>query len=135
MAMDDLAKFFRACRTGNVKVIQQLLDKGLDPNARDEDFLTGLIWAGRKGKLESARVLLERGAELETGDKRCRTSLFHAAVFNRREFVEYLAGIGANVNPVDTHGCTPLDIARIEYPDEMAVTLKALGGKLKRHVA
>ena len=133
--MDDLAKFFRACRTGNVDLISDLLGKGIDPNSRDEDYLTGLIWAGRKGKIQSARVLLEHGAELELGDKRCRTPLFHAAVFNRCEFVQFLFSKGANVNPVDTHGCTPLDIALIEFPHEMAVTLKALGGRPKWRAA
>ncbi|MBL8297712.1 MAG: ankyrin repeat domain-containing protein [Rhodanobacteraceae bacterium] len=126
--MTNLAKFFRACRTGNIKVIRECLGDGLDPNSRDEDFLTGLIWAGRKGKIESAQVLLEHGAELEAGDKRCRTALFHATVFNHLEFVEYLVARGANVNPVDMHGCTPLDIALIESPTQMAVTLKKLGG-------
>ena len=133
--MDDLAKFFRACRTGKTEMIRSLLDKGIDPNARDEDFLTGLIWAGRKGKIETAQVLLERGALIELGDKRDRTPLFHAAVFNRQEFVCYLASLGANVNPVDCHGCTPLDIALMEYPDQMGVTLKQLGGIAKRRGA
>jgi ankyrin repeat protein len=128
--MDNSAKFFRACRTGNTTVIRALLEKGVDVNSRDEDHLTGLIWAGRKGKIESALVLLEHGAEIELGDKRGRTALFHAATFGRCDFVEYLASAGANVNPIDSHGCTPLDIAIMEYPKpgEMVPTLEKLGG-------
>ena len=111
-------------------MIQALIAKGVDPNARDEDFLTGLIWAGRKGKIDSAVVLLEHGAEIELGDKRGRTALFHAATFSRSDFVEYLASVGANVNPIDSHGCTPLDIAVMEYPKpgELVATLEKLGG-------
>jgi len=128
--MDDSEKFFRACRTGNAGVIRTLLERGIDADARDEDFLTGMIWAGRKGKIESARILLGYGAAIELGDKRGRTALFHAATFSRCDFVEYLASVGANVNPVDCHGCTPLDLAVMEYPrpGKMVPTLLRLGG-------
>ncbi len=44
--MDDLAKFFRACRTGNVAVIGQLLDKGVDPNALDQEFMASRMTIG-----------------------------------------------------------------------------------------
>jgi ankyrin repeat protein len=128
--MNDSQKFFRACRTGNVATIEAMIEKGVDVDALDEDKLSGLIWAGRKGQIESARVLLERGAAIELGDNRGRTALFHAAAFCHCEFVEYLAGVGANVNPIDCHGCTPLDIARLEYPrpGQMVATLERLGG-------
>ena len=128
--MGDPEKFFRACRTGNTGVLRTLLERGIDADARDENFLTGMIWAGRKGKIESARILLEHGAAIELGDKRGRTPLFHAATFARCDFVEYLASAGANVNPVDCHGCTPLDLAVMEYPrpGKMVATLQRLGG-------
>ncbi len=127
--MDNYEKFFRACRTGNVTVIRTLLASGIEVDARDENHLTGLIWAGRKGALESARVLLEHGAEIDLGDRRGRTALFHAATFGRCDLVRYLASAGANVNPVDCHGCTPLDLAVMEYPKPgaMLAMLKDLG--------
>jgi ankyrin repeat protein len=128
--MDDFAKFFRACRTGNVTMIRAMLDKGVDANARDADYITGLIWAGRKGNIEAARVLVEHGADMELSDKRGRTALFHAAKFSRCDFVEYLASLGAEVNPIDCHGCTPMDIAAMEYPrpTNMVPILERLGG-------
>ena len=128
--MDSSAKLFRACRTGNTSVIRALLENGMDVDTQDEDHLTGLIWAGRKGKIESAAVLLEYGAAIELGDKRGRTALFHAATFGHCDFVEFLASAGANVNPIDSHKCTPLDIAVMEYPKpgRMVATLEKLGG-------
>jgi ankyrin repeat protein len=127
-AMGDNEEFFRACRTGKLETIRKLLDKGIDPDARDDNGLTGLIWAGRKGQIESARLLLERGARIDLGDNRGRTALFHATCFDRQEFVAWIARAGASLNPVDCHGWTPLDFALQEYPDGVAVTLGQLGG-------
>ncbi|WP_425388975.1 ankyrin repeat domain-containing protein [Aquimonas voraii] len=74
-----LAKFFNACSTGKHEAVASFLASGVDPKQRDSNHLTGLIWAGRKGHVGVARVLLDHGAALETGDIRLRTALFHAA--------------------------------------------------------
>jgi ankyrin repeat protein len=90
------------------------------------------MWAGRKGQVESAKLLLEHGADIDLGDNRGRTALFHATCFNRGEFVAWIASAGANVNPVDCHGWTPLDLAIVEFPEQVAVTLRQLGAMSAR---
>ena len=46
--------------------------------------LTGLIWAGRKGQVGVAEVLLAGGADLEAKDLTGRTALHHAVAFKHQ---------------------------------------------------
>lgn len=87
-------KYFLACSTGKSDVVADLLDGGVDPNTRDRYQLTGLIWAGRKGRIEVANLLIQRGADIEAGDARGRTALFHAVPYKHYAFVEFLANLG-----------------------------------------
>src|SRR5262249_5877756 len=121
-------KFFQACSTGKANVVAAYLDGGIDPNARDKYQLTGLMWAGRKGRIEVADLLIKRGADIEAGDNRGRTAFFHAVPYQRYEFIEFLAKLGANVNPIDSHGCTPLDVATTR---RMVALLERLGAVRK----
>jgi hypothetical protein len=121
-------KFFQACSTGKTAVVAAYLDSGIDPNARDKYQLTGLMWAGRKGRIEVAELLIKRGAEIEAVDFTGRTALFHAVPFKRYEFVEFLAKLGANVNPIDMHDWTPLDAALSERDLKMVALLERVGG-------
>jgi hypothetical protein len=124
-------KFFRACSSGKTDVVAAYVDSGIDPNARDQYQLTGLMWAGRKGRIEVADLLIKRGADIEAGDARGRTALFHAAAYNRCEFVQFLAKLGANVSPIDLDDCTPLDIATGGPDLKMVALLESLGGVRK----
>ncbi len=127
-------KFFNACSTGKVDVVRDYLAAGIDPESRDTYNLTGLIWAGRKGHVKVAEALLESGARIDAEDSRYRTALFHAVVFKRYDFVECLAGRGANVNPADMHGTTPLDNAMSDHETRMVELLKSLGAKRAKEI-
>jgi len=105
-----------------------MLRLGTDPEARDTYHLTGLIWAGRKGRIEVAEALLSFGANIDAVDLRKRTALSHAVAYKRRPFVKYLIERGAAVNPVDVHGWTPLDIALSDRDEQTAALLRSHGG-------
>ena len=107
----------------------RMLKAGADPEARDSNHLTGLIWAGRKGSIEVATVLLSGGANLDGEDWRKRTSLSHAVAYKRHEFVAFLLERGAAPNPLDIHGWTPLDIASSNQDERMVSLLKIHGGR------
>ncbi|MEX2172326.1 MAG: ankyrin repeat domain-containing protein [Pirellulales bacterium] len=121
--------FIRACSSGDATMVAQLLREGVAADTRDKYKLTGLIWAGRKGHVEVAKILLLNGSDIEGIDVRGRTSLFHAVTYKRYDFVEYLVSQGGNVNPVDKHGWTPLDIATSNHNVKMARLLEGLGGR------
>jgi ankyrin repeat protein len=46
-------------------LVALLLEAGADPNARDQDGLTALMYAAGQGRVELVRVLLARGADVE----------------------------------------------------------------------
>ena len=58
MAPKPETQFIRACSTGKPEVVRELLEGGLSPETRDNYGLTGLIWAGRKGQVGVAEILL-----------------------------------------------------------------------------
>jgi ankyrin repeat protein len=125
-------RFFNACSTGKPAVVAEYLARGVDPEARDTNHLTGLIWAGRKGHVAVSEVLLEAGATINTGDIRNRTSLFHAVTYKRYEFVHHLIGRGADPNTVDTHGWSALDFAVSNQDQKMVELLSEYGAKSAR---
>lgn len=120
-------KFFHACSTGKPEAVVSFLGSGIHPDARDQYNLTGLIWAGRKGHIAVAELLLNRGADIKAGDNRGRTALFPAVTYKRIEFVRFLASYGANVNPIDSHGWSPLDFSTVSVHRRMAEVLAELG--------
>jgi ankyrin repeat protein len=128
-------RFFDACSSGRLELIAEVLSAGGPPDVRDENQLTGLIWAARKGQIPVARMLLDHGASIEAADVRGRTALFHAVSYKRYEFVEFLAQAGANLSPVDSHGWSPLDVAEVSQFKKMADLLRGLGARPARHDA
>ena len=58
----------------NREAIGMLLDLGFDPNAANADGRTPLMGAAMKGRNEVVRLLVDRGAKLETRDHGSRDS-------------------------------------------------------------
>src|SRR5690606_18449455 len=56
----------------NVEAVRMLLDLGLDPNGANREGRTALMGAALKGRNDVVRLLVERGARLETRDKGSR---------------------------------------------------------------
>ncbi len=106
-----------------------MLQAGVDPESRDSNQLTGLIWAGRKGHIEVASKFLQFGANINGEDIRKRTALSHAVAYKRHEFVLFILEKGAEANLADIHGWTPLDIAECNRDERMVEVIKARGGR------
>ena len=56
-------------------VVQLLLERGADANARDNDHITPLHLASEDGRPKIARALLDHGANVNTENNRGETSL------------------------------------------------------------
>src|SRR5436190_5198657 len=76
--------------------------------------MTPLLYAARDGRLETARMLVAAGAELELGDGNGIRPLLMATLNGQIDVARFLAERGANVNADDFWGRSPL-WAAVEY--------------------
>lgn len=117
-----------AARAGSVEVVNALLDAKADPNLRDcaVNGWTALIHAIHKNRNETARALVERGADVnaraggcaERQIKQGMTPLMYAAMYDNAEMVKFLLARGAD--PRATNG------------DDNALSYAVAGGSLGR---
>ena len=83
---------------------------------------TPLHWAARGNALETARLLVERGANVHAKDDVTgRTPLFYAAYWNGLDTARFLVESGADIRAVDDYrGRTPLHLAAAKSAFETA---------------
>jgi len=101
-----------------------LLKNGNDLDVKDTTGRTPLLWAAKKGHEAMVRLLLEKGAELESKDKIYgQTPLSWAAKNGHEVVVKLLLDKGAEMESKDTeYDLTPLSWAA-RYGNEAAVKL------------
>jgi len=97
----------RVAKEGHGAVLQQLLEKGAELEAKDYGDRTPLSWAAENGHEAVVRLLLEKGAELEAKDYGDRTPLLWAAWRGHEAVVRLLLEKGAELEAKDD-GRTPL---------------------------
>ena len=100
-------KWYSAYDSDVAKKVADLIEKGADINLQDNEMgYTPLIWAASRGKNDTAKKLIEYGADVNKTDKAGRTALMHA-VINREEIMTaLLLRNGAFVNARDFAGFT-----------------------------
>lgn len=70
--------------------------------------MTPLLYAARDGRIESARVLIQNGADLEVTDPNGITPLLMSITNNQIETARFFIERGARINIVDWYGRSPL---------------------------
>jgi ankyrin repeat protein len=80
----------------------------------DSDGITILSWAVIGNRIDMARLLIERGADVNHEDKKGMTPLLYAASidFGDSAMVELLLKSGARTSARTKEGLTALDLAR-----------------------
>jgi ankyrin repeat protein len=124
---------------GHLEIVKLLLERGADPNIREEsgtpplafaayggyiEIMEILIAHGAKpgdrsvmelaakgGRVESVTTLLDHGADINVKVTDEYTPLGTAVSHRRRELVNFLLAKGANVNARAIYGATPLFVA------------------------
>ncbi len=80
-----------ACEEGVVESVKLLLEKGTNPNAKDEYGRTPLHEACIYGHLEAVKLLIEKGADPNIKDRHGWMAIDHARWHEHPEIVEYLS--------------------------------------------
>jgi ankyrin repeat protein len=109
MTPGDIEALIEELRSNNVHAIEARLDAGLDPNLAVpvpdvNDGISILYFACDAGAVDTARLLLERGATPDDGE-----SVYHAAQRYHPACLELLVEFGANLSGAhESFGNTPL---------------------------
>jgi ankyrin repeat protein len=129
LAAEPELDVFEASAFGDLDRLTALLAEGTDPNAFSADGFTALHFASFFGKPEAARLLLDRGAEVDARGRGWMTGTpLHSAASGRHvDVVETLLAAGADPNARQSGGWTPLH-AGAHNGDVAAVALMITAG-------
>jgi ankyrin repeat protein len=116
-------KLFEASQFGQLNIVEGLLKKPVDINAKvGPDGKNALTAAATNGEHAIVKLLLEHGAELE-GKCRGGTALKFAIMGSHCKTVELLINAKANIETRDEDNQTPLIMACIVGNVEIATLL------------
>ena len=93
-----------AVKQGNIKIMEELLKHGANPNSSNNASQTAVFVACWNNNLKSLQLLVENGADINTPDKRGWTPLMVAVNKDYSDIAEYLIANGANVDQKDMFG-------------------------------
>ncbi|PIQ24039.1 hypothetical protein COW36_05840 [bacterium (Candidatus Blackallbacteria) CG17_big_fil_post_rev_8_21_14_2_50_48_46] len=98
-----------ASRWGNLHLMQLLIDKGADPNARDLAGYTPIKWAvAFSDQIEVLEFLVKNGADINLADAEGYTPLMSAAMGGNLEIVKFLIEKGAKLQAQTDEGYNAL---------------------------
>jgi ankyrin repeat protein len=90
----------RAAHAGHMEVMEELLKRGADPNHRDDDTETVLMWAAdHPGNASALRLLLKSGADVNARSNVDGTALSWAVRYGDIEMVRELLNADADLHP------------------------------------
>ena len=107
-----IIQFLEAAKKGNLRVLRELLDVGVNPDYRaNMNMITALMKASNNGHSDVVKMLLDVGANPNLTDKNERTVLMYASFKGHVNIVKMLLEAGANPNLTDKNGRTALIMA------------------------
>ena len=107
---------WKAAAAGDLSAIKDAIGDGADLNALGSQFgITPLGWAALNGQTEAAKLLIEKGADVN-GQNRDRATPLHSAAFlGRVETVKFLLEKGADITLRDNMGSTAISAAKVDW--------------------
>lgn len=141
----ETSALHRAAWNGDMPTVVAELEKGVDPNIRDDLERTPLHLACYKGRISTTPVeervvgqpdpgnyytsemveyMIEKGADVNAVDKDNSTPLMEAIPNGHKEIVDILIKAGAKVDVENRHGDTPLGTAEHRKHEEIQARLK-----------
>ena len=121
-----------AAAMGDVEKVKKLLALGYTPDARGgQNNKTPLHCAVENNSTEAAKLLLERGAEIEARNTKNQTPLHFASLNNSTEAAKLLLERGAEIEARDVESRTPLHLAALNKSTEAAKLLLERGAEIE----
>lgn len=96
---------------GNIGKVQDLIEKGADPNAAANRDWTPLFWAAHKGFEDIAALLIDSGADVNARTSSGQTPLHYAASEGRTGVALLLLERGADIGAKTRWGAAAADMA------------------------
>ncbi len=124
-----LTPIFIAVETGDVEIVQILLDAGAKVTARTRDKQTPLMRLDEDASAELVDLLIKHGVSLDAADEDGDTALIRAAEFAPAAVIKALIRAGADVNAVNKAGQTALMNAAYADDVEAVKSLLEAGAK------
>jgi ankyrin repeat protein/Tol biopolymer transport system component len=124
-AVDSDAKtpLHLAAEYGHIHIVELLLVKGADINAKSGFKRTPLHFAASSGHDEIVKLLIERGARINEIDSFMLAPIFRAAYKGHRNIVEMLLATGINTNMTEKNGVSLLHAAALAGNPELVEML------------
>jgi len=107
---------------GSAEDIRLLLEKGANPNAHSRQGESALIMAIDRNDAETlamVKVLVDKGASIETPDRSGSAPIINAAKYGQIEVVKILLAQGADFNVKSPNGTPLVEIARLNGKPEL----------------
>lgn len=96
--LTDAEAMLTACRRGRTDIADMLLELGVDVDVADDAGVRGLQCAVAGGSLDTVKLLVAHGANIDQPTQRSGGgAMGYAAHFGRREIAEYLAPLSRDV--------------------------------------
>ena len=92
-----------ACEEGHLTIVEYLISKGANINAKDENGDYVIHYASKEGLLPIVQNLIEQqNIDIDIKGYKEKTPLQYACEEGHLPIVEYLISKGANINVTDT---------------------------------
>jgi ankyrin repeat protein len=114
-------------RAGDTNVLESMVRAGLPVNLADHAGNTLLMLACYHDQIDTARMLLEHGADVDRRNSRNQTPLGGVAFKGYPAIAGLLLRHGANVDADNGNGMTPLMFAEMFGRTDVADVLRAAG--------
>jgi hypothetical protein len=126
---DTPLSLHEAAKSGDLKSVQEYLDKKKSLDAQDHKGITALGYAVGANRIAVVKLLLDSRANPFAVDSSGNSALHYAAGYGRKELVEYLLKTGSGHSQANSQGRRPLDVATQNRHDSVVQVLKAHGAQ------